>query len=742
MSTKKNAGVVTAYGAAVQAGYEGSYEDFCAAMADLGIQVGYLENMSVTVTMLNPDESPSASYADGALTLNIPRGNKGDKGDKGNTGNTGATGATPNITIGTVTTGAAGTDAAATMTGTAENPVLSLTIPKGADGDVSAASMATAYSASATYAVGDYVWYSGQLYRCTTAITTAEAWTAGHWAAAKLAEDVTSQSEKIGKINDIVEPKSPNLFDSNWDASGYIDDGVDKSGSSFKRTSKFYPIEGQSSGSLYAVVTEIADLLSVSFFDSTKAWISNANVNNTLTKTLTIPNGAKYFRSYTRATYTGNLCLSLTPVTSYVPYDRDLKLKDETVAYDNLADDLSNLLQLNCGTNIFDGNYDASGYIDDGVDKSSSNFVRTSNFYPVDATKGTLYVYHQNSGTISMLFFDSSKAWIKNVNIGSAGTTTVDIPSNAAYYRSYKNVSVTDGITISYTYVSSYIPYEEHPDIKDDSITYSMLTDDVKERLGVPLIGKTIAFMGDSIIGNFYDSTGICAILAEKTGATVINCAFGGTRMAYNHGESVQYTYMNAISGAGLAGAIASGTWTDQDAAIAGLTGVPDYFSARLATIKAIDWAEVDFIMWEYGTNDFANGIELSDTSDTTNLYAYDNAYRYVIETILTEYPNIRIITATPAYRWYQSGGSFTEDSNTHTETDYAGATHKLTDFVEMAKTVSKEYQIPCIDDYYTLGANRYTRLAYFDSTDGTHPNANGRKRLAEHIASQLMSLV
>ena len=92
MSTKKNAGVVTAYGAAVQAGYQGSYEDFCAAMKDLGVQVGYLENMSVTVTMLNPDQSPSASYSDGTLALNLPRGATGATGPQGPQGPQGETG--------------------------------------------------------------------------------------------------------------------------------------------------------------------------------------------------------------------------------------------------------------------------------------------------------------------------------------------------------------------------------------------------------------------------------------------------------------------------------------------------------------------------------------------------------------------------------------------------------------------------------------------------------------------------
>lgn len=45
------------------------------------------------------------------------------------------------------------------------------------------ASMAAAYSSSATYAVGDYCLKDGQLYECNTAITTAEAWTAAHWTA-------------------------------------------------------------------------------------------------------------------------------------------------------------------------------------------------------------------------------------------------------------------------------------------------------------------------------------------------------------------------------------------------------------------------------------------------------------------------------------------------------------------------------------------------------------------------------
>ena len=71
-------------------------------------------------------------------TVNI-KGAKGDKGEKGDTGAKGADGQTPNISIGTVTTGAAGSSASAEITGTTPNLTLNLTIPKGDKGDTGAA---------------------------------------------------------------------------------------------------------------------------------------------------------------------------------------------------------------------------------------------------------------------------------------------------------------------------------------------------------------------------------------------------------------------------------------------------------------------------------------------------------------------------------------------------------------------------------------------------------------------------
>lgn len=49
--------------------------------------------------------------------------------------------------------------------------------------------IAPEYDGSQTYAVGDLVMYRSVLYRCTTAITTPEAWTAAHWTATSVTDE-------------------------------------------------------------------------------------------------------------------------------------------------------------------------------------------------------------------------------------------------------------------------------------------------------------------------------------------------------------------------------------------------------------------------------------------------------------------------------------------------------------------------------------------------------------------------
>ena len=91
---------------------------------------GKIDNMTVQASGLEAGAAPTAdlSLVDGHYNLSfaIPKGDKG---------NTGATGATPKITV-KVVTGEAGTQASVAQSGTAENPVITLTIPRGDTGSI------------------------------------------------------------------------------------------------------------------------------------------------------------------------------------------------------------------------------------------------------------------------------------------------------------------------------------------------------------------------------------------------------------------------------------------------------------------------------------------------------------------------------------------------------------------------------------------------------------------------------
>lgn len=93
MSKKINLGPVTAYAIAVANGFAGTVTEWLASL-------------------------------------------RGDKGEKGDPGAKGEPGPTPSIRIGTVETLLPGSNATANMSGTPENPLLNLGIPKGAPGEI------------------------------------------------------------------------------------------------------------------------------------------------------------------------------------------------------------------------------------------------------------------------------------------------------------------------------------------------------------------------------------------------------------------------------------------------------------------------------------------------------------------------------------------------------------------------------------------------------------------------------
>ena len=89
-----------------------------------------VDGYSPTVSLKQKDDGVEITVQnkDGTQTANVLNG------QNGNDGIPGATGATPRFTV-TAVTGEAGTAASVTQSGTAENPTLEFTIPRGTNGD-------------------------------------------------------------------------------------------------------------------------------------------------------------------------------------------------------------------------------------------------------------------------------------------------------------------------------------------------------------------------------------------------------------------------------------------------------------------------------------------------------------------------------------------------------------------------------------------------------------------------------
>jgi lysophospholipase L1-like esterase len=244
----------------------------------------------------------------------------------------------------------------------------------------------------------------------------------------------------------------------------------------------------------------------------------------------------------------------------------------------------------------------------------------------------------------------------------------------------------------------------------------------------LPLNGKKVVNFGDSIFGSYESPTSISAYIGSKTGATVYNVGFGGCRMGWH------YDPWDAFSMYRLADAVSTGDFSRQDQAIINGSGtLLSYFSNHLATLKGIDFNTVDYITISYGTNDwFSDDIILDSPLNRLEISTYKGALRYSLEKLLSSFPHLKIMILTPIFRTMQN--------ETDNSDNYAHKDLYLTDFVQGAIDVAKEYHVPCLDNYYELGFNKFNRWEYFPDDDGIHPNVLGRQKIGEKVGSALIS--
>lgn len=232
--------------------------------------------------------------------------------------------------------------------------------------------------------------------------------------------------------------------------------------------------------------------------------------------------------------------------------------------------------------------------------------------------------------------------------------------------------------------------------------------------------GKKIIWLGDSIHAYTWpDGITIPYLFQYDSGAICYNWAQGGMTMALTGVENY-----DCYSGVGMVDALVSGDFTAQETHAGDDHGTAQgNFYEQVAEMKALDMSTVEAVIIEFGTNDAMKLVPLDSEEDPLDTTTTGGALRYMIETLQTAWPTLRIIVL-----------------NVQRMTGYADAEHtKWYDSKnqnEVIESVCSELAVPMIDIYNLLGTNDYTKGTLL--ADGLHRSHKGKVRQALLIGNQM----
>lgn len=358
------------------------------------------------------------------------------------------------------------------------------------------------------------------------------------------------------------------------------------------------------------------------------------------------------------------------------------------------------------------------------LDDVSYSFVATDNILQIRYCPAYSNAVTANSiGRFNALYLNKGISTNVTEPYENSGTLT-----NTAIFKAVpKGATITtDPILNVYTKAPTDKTLTEE-DVPADAKATGEKIAEVKSYL--PLYGKTIVNFGDSIFGNAQPPVDISTFLAEKSGATVYNCGFGGCRMTPH--PTAEY---DAFCMYNLADAITTRDFSKQNEAVAS-GNLAERYNVGLERLKSIDFSKVDIVTIAYGANDFSGyGVSLDNEENALDITAFGGALRYSIEKILTAYPNLKIFVMSIAYRfWTNENNEYVDDTNNHAN-NYGKYTR---DYNAKLKEVASEYNLPYVDDY-NIGIGKFNRYQYFNANDGAHHKEEGRKLIAEHLATAL----
>lgn len=211
-----------------------------------------------------------------------------------------------------------------------------------------------------------------------------------------------------------------------------------------------------------------------------------------------------------------------------------------------------------------------------------------------------------------------------------------------------------------------------------------------------------LVFFGDSVIGNYTDSTSIPDAVAALSGCEAYNLGIGGTPAAYFPIIVDSFLRRDAV--------------TLREGVI-----YPQEMAAFYEREKEHGGKQMCFVL-NYGLNDYFNGVPIENPEDPYDISTYSGALRSGIRELQKAYPESVIVLAAPNYVDYFSQG---QDKLS----DVGGI---LTDYVEAAGRAAQDTNAIFMNNYFDLGIDASNSAVYL--ADGCHPGDNGRYLYAQAL--------
>ena len=216
-----------------------------------------------------------------------------------------------------------------------------------------------------------------------------------------------------------------------------------------------------------------------------------------------------------------------------------------------------------------------------------------------------------------------------------------------------------------------------------------------------------IVFLGDSIIGNFTDSSSVPGVVRGLTGANVYNCGYGGRGAARNeHTPIALPDVVNCIT-AGDASPLPV-----EEQVYKGVNA----FLERETTAPNL------MFVINHGLNDYFTGVPV-ETADSYDITSYSGALRTAIRDLQTHFPGAEILLNTSNFTTFFDNG---KEINSH-----RGG--QLIDYVNAVPMVARDMNVNVLDVYHLLPITDENWQLYL--SDGCHPNEMTRFYLGSFIA-------